>query len=89
MYINIEIERVRRHLSRAEMARLLAVDTDILQNWIRRRSPIPAKKLRALSQLFDGVSVDYLLATAKKSGKEVNICTHLHAASLSPSQGLQ
>ena len=61
MFINIEIERVRRRISKAAMARHLAIDTNVLDDWIHRRRAIPAGKLRALSQLFDGCSVDYLL----------------------------
>lgn len=65
MFINIEIERVRRHMTKAEMARKLDIDTTVLNDWIRRKRAIPADRLRALSQLFDGCSVDYLL---KESG---------------------
>lgn len=63
MFANIEIERVRRRLSKAEMARILAIDTGVLNDWIYRRRAIPAAKLRALSSLFNGCSVDYLLKT--------------------------
>jgi transcriptional regulator with XRE-family HTH domain len=62
MFLNIEIERLRRHLSITEMACRLSVHTNLLNDWIYRRQAIPACKLRALSQLFDGCSVDYLLA---------------------------
>jgi len=62
MFINIELERLRRHMSKAQMANRLAVDTEELNNWIHRREAIPADKLRALSQLFNGLSLDYLLA---------------------------
>jgi transcriptional regulator with XRE-family HTH domain len=61
MYINIEIERVRRHMSKAALAKSLSVDTELLNNYIRRKCAIPADRLRALSQLFDGCSIDYLL----------------------------
>ena len=61
MFINIEVERVRRRMSKARMAHHLAIDTIILDDWIHKRRAIPASKLRALSQLFDGCSVDYLL----------------------------
>jgi len=66
MFINIEIERLRRHMSKADMANRLAVSVGTLNNWIYRRQAIPADKLRALSQLFDGISFDYLLAYKKK-----------------------
>ncbi|MCL2217680.1 MAG: helix-turn-helix transcriptional regulator [Defluviitaleaceae bacterium] len=61
MFINIEVERLRRYMSKAEMAGRLAVPVDILNDWIFGRRAIPASKLRALSQLFDGCSIDYLL----------------------------
>jgi DNA-binding transcriptional regulator YiaG len=61
MFINIEIERVRRHMTKAEMSRRLGIDTFVLNDWIRKKRAIPASKLRALSLLFDGCSVDYLL----------------------------
>ncbi|MCL2840566.1 MAG: hypothetical protein FWE05_07300 [Defluviitaleaceae bacterium] len=61
MFMNIEVERLRRYMSKAEMAGSLAVSVDMLNDWIFQRQAIPAAKLRALSQLFDGCSVDYLL----------------------------
>jgi len=61
MFLNIEVERIRRHMSKAEMASQLAVHPDILNDWICKRRAIPADKLRALSRLFDGLSLDYLL----------------------------
>jgi len=61
MFINIEVERIRRYMTKAEMAGHLAISVDILNDWIFRRQAIPANKLRALSQLFSGCSVDYLL----------------------------
>ena len=61
MFINMEIERYRRNMSRADMARALAVSVDTLNDWITRKRPIPAEGLRALSRLFHGCSLDYLL----------------------------
>jgi DNA-binding transcriptional regulator YdaS (Cro superfamily) len=61
MFINIELERVRRRMSKSQMANQLAVDTTTIDDWINRRRAIPAHKLLALWQLFDGCSVDYLL----------------------------
>ena len=61
MFINIEIERLRKRMSKAEMANALNVPQPLLNDWICRRRAIPADKLRALSQLFGGISVDYLL----------------------------
>lgn len=61
MFINIELERVRRRMTKAEMACRLQISSGMLDDWIHRRKAIPASKLRALSQLFTGVSLDYLL----------------------------
>jgi len=61
MFMNMEIERLRRHMSKTEMANRLEITQATLNDWIHRRSPIPADKLRAISQLFGGISVDYLL----------------------------
>ena len=61
MFINIEIERVRRHMSRADMAKALSINVDTLGDWIAKRRAIPAEGLRALSRLFHGCSLDYLL----------------------------
>ena len=63
MFINIEIERLRRQLTKAEMAEELCISTDTLRNWIIRREPIPADGMRALLKLFKGTSLDYLLST--------------------------
>jgi len=64
MFINIEIERVRHHMSKSSLAQVLSVNIPTLTDWILRRRPIPADKLRTLSQTFGGCSVDYLLKEA-------------------------
>ena len=61
MFMNIEIERLRRHMFKSEMASRLGISQDLLNDWIHKRSPIPADKLRDMFQLFGGVSIDYLL----------------------------
>ena len=61
MFINIEAERIRRYMTRAEMAKTLAISTETLSDWINKRCPIPAEGLRALSRIFEGCSLDYLL----------------------------
>ncbi|MCL2572296.1 MAG: helix-turn-helix domain-containing protein [Defluviitaleaceae bacterium] len=61
MFINIEIERIRRYMSRADMAKALTITPDTLDDWVRQKRPIPAEGLRALSRLFEGCSIDYLL----------------------------
>ena len=61
MFINIDVERLRRYMSRAEMARALQINTETLCEWINKKRPIPAEGLRALLRLFEGCSLDYLL----------------------------
>ena len=65
MFINIEIERIRRYMSRADLAKALSINVDTLGDWINKRSAIPAEGLRALSRLFEGCSLDYLLKERK------------------------
>jgi plasmid maintenance system antidote protein VapI len=61
MFMNIEVERLRRYMSKTQMAKALSIPTNELNDWINRRRAIPAEGLRALSRLFDGCSIDYLL----------------------------
>ena len=61
MFLNIEIERIRRRMTRPEMARALCINVDTLNDWVNKRLPIPAEGLRALVRLFEGCTLDYLL----------------------------
>ena len=61
MFLNIEVERLRNQMSKADMANKLDVTPDTVNDWICRKRPIPADKLRTLSQIMGGISVDYLL----------------------------
>ena len=67
MFYNIEIERIRNRMSKAEMANKLDVSPNILNSWIAGRRAIPASKMRELSLLFGGISMDYLLNKNAKS----------------------
>lgn len=60
MFINMEIERMRRQMKKTDLSSRIAVSVHTWDAWVSGRRPIPASKLRALSQLF-GCSVDYLL----------------------------
>ena len=57
---NIEAERVRRNISRAEFAELMGVTRRTVINWQNGSTEIPMSKLVRLAQEW-GVSVDYLL----------------------------
>ena len=61
MFINIEVERLRRYMSRNDMANALSISAETLNDWIGQKRPIPAEGLRALCRLFKGCSLDYLL----------------------------
>jgi len=63
MFINIEIERLRHSISRNNLAKKLDVNIPTLNDWILRKQPIPADKLRVMVRLFGGCSLDYLLKT--------------------------
>ena len=65
MFINIEVERLRRYMSRAEMAKALSVNSETLCEWINKKRPIPAEGLRSMARLFKGCSIDYLLKERK------------------------
>ena len=61
MFINIEIERLRRYMTRPQMAKALCINVETLNDWINKKRAIPAEGLRALVRVFDGCSLDYLL----------------------------
>lgn len=60
MYPNIEAERARAGLSRAQLAACLGVSYGTIKNWMQGATDIPCSKLVALSHLFC-CSTDYLL----------------------------
>ncbi|MCL2202660.1 MAG: helix-turn-helix domain-containing protein [Defluviitaleaceae bacterium] len=61
MFMNIEVERLRRYMSKLELADELSIPAEELNDWINRRRAIPADGLRALARVFKGCSIDYLL----------------------------
>lgn len=70
MYPNIEAERARAGLSRAQLAERLGVSYGTIKNWMQGATDIPCSKLIALSRMFR-CSTDYLLgveaaATARR-----------------------
>ena len=66
MYMNIEVERLRRYLSKAELAKALSIPTQELEDWIHRRQAIPANGLRSLMRLFNGCTLEYLLKEKRR-----------------------
>ena len=63
MYDNIEKERIKKNLSKTELAKKLNVDRKTYYNW-ERTNDIPASKLILMSKIFE-VSIDYLLGRSE------------------------
>ncbi len=61
LYPNIEVERVRRGLSKDEVAEKLGVSRKTYYNWVVKGN-IPTRSVKRLAQFFN-VSADYLLET--------------------------
>ena len=61
LYSNIEVERVRRGLSKDEVAEKLGVSRKTYYNWVVKGN-IPHRSVKRLAQFFN-VSADYLLET--------------------------
>lgn len=59
VYSNIDAERGRVGMSKAEISRHLGIDRKTYDNWMEN-GRIPASALIELSKIFD-VSIDYLL----------------------------
>lgn len=57
---NIEAERIKRQMSKDELAGLLGVSRRTIQNWQNGSTEVPLSKLVCLSKAW-GASVDYLL----------------------------
>lgn len=67
-YPNIEAERARTGMTKANMAAAIGTSPDTVKNWQNGRTEIPASKIVALADLFK-VSTDYLLGrTSEPSG---------------------
>lgn len=60
MLRNIEAERVRKGLTKEEVARRLGTSTKTYYNWVNEDTDIPGSALIKMRTLF-GVSTDYLL----------------------------
>lgn len=60
VYRNIEAERVRNGLTKLALSKTLGIYVKTYDNWIMRKTEMPAIKLYEMAALF-GVSSDYLL----------------------------
>lgn len=61
MLRNIEAERVRKGMTKDQIAQALGVSRKTYWNWINERQSIPSSHLIRMAQFF-AVSVDYLLS---------------------------
>ena len=64
MYPNIEAERVRKGLTKEELAKELGVSTKTYYNWLSGFTAIPSTALKKMSTMFE-VSMEYLLVEKK------------------------
>lgn len=62
----IEYERIRRGMSKADLARYLGVAVSTLRNWQRGFSEMPLSKIIFLAQEWN-CSIDYLLGITNKT----------------------
>lgn len=56
----IEAERIKRQMSRDELAKALGVSRRTISNWQNGSTELPLSKLLSLAQMW-GCSTDYLL----------------------------
>lgn len=60
MYPNIEAERVRKGMSKEELAEKLEISLRTYYNWLNGLTAIPSTALKKMSAIF-GVEIGYLL----------------------------
>lgn len=60
IYVNIESERLRRGMSKYELAKEVGITSRSYYNYIHGNVPIPSSVLLAFSKIFN-CSIDYLL----------------------------
>lgn len=60
MLVNLEAERGRLQMTKADVARVLGVSAKTYSSYTTEKTPIPSDSLRTLAKLF-GCRVDYLL----------------------------
>ena len=57
---NIEAERIKHQMSKAELAQMLGVSKRTIQNWQNGSTEVPLSKLLCLANAWN-LSTDYLL----------------------------
>ena len=63
MLTSIEAERVRKGLTKAELAKKLGISVKTYYNWVNEETDVPSSALLRMSKMF-GTDIDYLLIGA-------------------------
>ena len=63
MLASIEAERVRKGLTKEELAKKLGVSVKTYYNWVNEETDVPSSALLRMSKMF-GTDIDYLLIGA-------------------------
>ena len=63
MLTSIEAERVRKGLTKEELAKELGISVKTYYNWVNEETDVPSSALLRMSKMF-GTDVDYLLIGA-------------------------
>lgn len=63
MLTSIEAERVRKGLTKEELAKKLGISVKTYYNWVNEETDVPSSALLRMSKMF-GTDIDYLLIGA-------------------------
>lgn len=63
MLTSIEAERVRKDLTKEELAKKLGISVKTYYNWVNEETDVPSSALLRMSKMF-GTDIDYLLIGA-------------------------
>ena len=63
MLTSIEAERVRKGLTKEELAKKLGISVKSYYNWVNEETDVPSSALLRMSKMF-GTDIDYLLIGA-------------------------
>ena len=63
MLTSIEAQRVRKGLTKEELAKKLGISVKTYYNWVNEETDVPSSALLRMSKMF-GTDIDYLLIGA-------------------------
>lgn len=69
LFRNIEAERVRKGLSKEEVADKIGISLKTYYNWLNGVNPIPSTALIKMANIFNK-DIDYLLTSTKYKPEE-------------------